>query len=214
MATTLVLIRHGETEWNKNSRWQGQLDIPLSAMGLEQARRLAARLAEQQTRFHAIYSSDLSRAFKTAQMVGEVAKVQPLPFKELREIDVGAWSGLYTHELEAKFPEDYRRMKAGEDIRRGGAESMQMVCARVRVFLNGMLDRHAGEDVAIVTHNGVIRAAVMLMKNLSATQGRELGLMTNCSMTTAVHDGREWDVRCMNDAAHLEGLVSEGTQSL
>jgi len=214
MPTTLVFIRHGETEWNKNSRWQGQLDIPLSATGLEQARRLAARLAEQRTRFDALYSSDLGRALKTAELVGATAGVQPTPLKELREIDVGTWSGLYTHELETRFPEEYRRMRAGEDLCRGGAESMEMVCFRVKAFLAAILDRHAGHTVAIVTHNGVIRAALMLMRNLSVSKGREIGLMQNCSLTTATYDQGVWEVRCMNDAAHLDGIVSEGTQSL
>ncbi|HYF50202.1 MAG TPA: histidine phosphatase family protein [Planctomycetota bacterium] len=214
MPTTLTLIRHGETEWNKNSRWQGQLDIPLSELGLEQARRLAARLKEQRARFDAIYSSDLGRALKTAETISAVTGPAPLTLKELREIDVGTWSGLYTHELETRFPEDYRRMKAGEDIKRGGAESMADVVVRVRKFLGTVVERHSQQHVAIVTHNGVIRAALMLMKNLTVEQGRELGLMKNCSITRAEFHAGRWDVKCMNDAEHLNGIVSEGTQSL
>jgi 2,3-bisphosphoglycerate-dependent phosphoglycerate mutase len=214
MPTTLTLIRHGETDWNKNSRWQGQLDIPLSNLGLEQARRLAARLSEQQTRFHAIYCSDLGRALKTAQTISAATGGVPVPLKELREIDVGKWSGLYTHELETRFPEDYRRMKAGEDLKRGGAESMADVVIRVREFMGTVLERHSEQHVAIVTHNGVIRAALMVMRNLTVAQGRELGLMKNCSITRAEFHAGLWDVTCMNDAAHLDGIVSEGTQSL
>src|SRR5579864_7883681 len=111
--TVLLLARHGETDWNREHRWQGRADPPLNARGREQAAALAASLA--QVPLGAIYSSDLARALETAELVGGALGVAVTSEPALREIDVGEWSGLTTAEIERTFPAGWARHRAGGD---------------------------------------------------------------------------------------------------
>ncbi len=90
--TTFFVIRHGETDWNLNGRWQGHADVPLNQVGRVQARRLADRLLRDGARIDAIYSSDLKRAWETARAVAAALDLAPRLDPSLREIDVGSWS--------------------------------------------------------------------------------------------------------------------------
>jgi probable phosphoglycerate mutase len=119
--TILYLIRHGETDWNLAGRWQGHADVPLNALGRAQSRRLAARLLAEGARFDAIYSSDLLRAWETAQALEAQLGIAPQPLVDLREIDVGAWSGLTGAEAAARDPDLIARLESGEDVPRGGS---------------------------------------------------------------------------------------------
>src|SRR6266850_1318463 len=95
----LLLVRHGETAWNQENRWQGQADVPLSDPGRAQARLLAQRLLADRRQVHAIYASDLSRAFETAEILSETLRISPNPDSGWREMNIGAWSGLTTGEV-------------------------------------------------------------------------------------------------------------------
>src|ERR671936_1145808 len=109
--TTLLLARHGETDWNRARRWQGHADRPLTERGRAQAAELAARLAE--IPLDAVYSSDLRRARETAAAVARRKELPVFELRELREVDVGSWEGLTRDEAEARFPDGFRRWKAG-----------------------------------------------------------------------------------------------------
>ena len=101
--TTILLARHGETDWNREGRWQGWADAPLNDTGRAQARELAEQL--RSTPFDAVYSSDLSRAHETAEIVAAPHGVPVISDAGLREIDVGSWSGLTRAELQERFPD-------------------------------------------------------------------------------------------------------------
>ena len=101
--TTLLVARHGETDWNREGRWQGWADPPLNDTGRAQARRLAEELRE--TAFDAVYASDLRRAFETAEILAAPHAVPVVADAGLREIDIGSWSGLTRAEIDARFPE-------------------------------------------------------------------------------------------------------------
>src|SRR5439155_24499614 len=98
--TELLLVRHGETDWNREGRWQGQADTPLNDVGRAQARELADALAGE--RLEAIYASDLRRAYETAEIVGARLGLPVTSEPALRETDVGSWSGLAHDELEGR----------------------------------------------------------------------------------------------------------------
>lgn len=89
MTLRLLLVRHGETEWNQQMRFQGQTDIPLNAKGLEQAESIATRL--QHEPLQAIYSSDLRRAWQTAEVIARYHELSPIPHPDLREMSYGVW---------------------------------------------------------------------------------------------------------------------------
>ena len=100
--TTLLLARHGETDWNRARRWQGHADRPLTARGRTQAADLAARLAH--IALEAVYSSDLQRARETAEPVATTHGLELVQLPELREVNVGSWQGLTRDEAEIRFP--------------------------------------------------------------------------------------------------------------
>src|SRR5919204_5528893 len=106
--TELLLVRHGETDWNVQQRWQGHQDPPLNALGREQARALAEALAGEG--IDAVYTSDLRRARETAEIVAARLGVEVRPLPDLREIDVGTWSGLTMDEIRTRWPEAIERM--------------------------------------------------------------------------------------------------------
>ncbi len=144
--TTLLLARHGETDWNRESRWQGWADPPLNDAGREQARLLREQLRE--TPFDAVYSSDLRRAHETAEIVAAPHDVPVIAERGLREIDVGSWSGLLHSEIEERFP-------GGE---RPDGETREQHLARVLATVERIARAHPGERLLLVTHGGSMRA--------------------------------------------------------
>jgi broad specificity phosphatase PhoE len=166
VATTLLLARHGETDWNRERRWQGHADPPLNDAGREQARELARRLAG--VRLEAIYASDLRRAFDTASVVASAHGLEVVASAALREIDVGEWSGLTSAEIEARFPAGWARHNAGGDGWDTG-ETHAAMSERIVGALSGIATTHPDGEVLCVLHGGVIRAL------LARAAGIELG---------------------------------------
>ena len=153
--TTILLARHGESDWNHVGRWQGHADRPLTDLGREQARELAERLAS--TELDAVYSSDLERARETAAIVAQPHRLPVRELAALREVDVGSWSGLTRAEAEQRFPDGYRRWLGGSEGWEDGETYEQLGERVVGAVLTIAADR-LGERVLIVAHGGSIRA--------------------------------------------------------
>jgi probable phosphoglycerate mutase len=154
--TTLLLARHGETDWNRERRWQGHADTPLNEAGREQARALAASLRQDPPA--AVYSSDLARARETAEIVARALGLPVALDERLREVDVGEWSGLLWAEIEERYPEGARRRLAGGT---GWDHGEEFDAMRARV-VEALLDIGAANDgrsVLVVTHGGPVVAA-------------------------------------------------------
>jgi broad specificity phosphatase PhoE len=154
--TRLLLLRHGQSTWNAALRWQGAADPPLSERGRAQARAAAQALRGE--RFDAVVTSDLARASETAAIVaGELGIDEVGVEPRLRERDVGAWSGLTTEEIEARWPGQLAAWRAGElaAIPEGEGD----ITARVMEGLDAVVSLHPGGTVLVVTHGGVIRTA-------------------------------------------------------
>lgn len=153
--TTLLLARHGESDWNRSKRWQGFADRPLTDLGRQQARELADRLDD--TELDAVYSSDLQRARETANAVARRRGLEVKTAADLREVDVGSWSGLTRAEAEARFPEAYARwLRGGEGWEDG--ESYDQLRDRVVRAIRHIAAGHEGGRVLVVAHGGTIRA--------------------------------------------------------
>jgi probable phosphoglycerate mutase len=151
------LVRHAESTWNVERRWQGQGDPPLSETGRAQAAALAEQLADAE--IEGIVASDLRRAAETAQILAARLGVVMQLDARWREHDVGAWSGLTHAEIATRWPEDLARFRAGDlDVRLGGAETRRELIARSALALAAVRAAHPGRRIAIVTHRGVIRA--------------------------------------------------------
>ena len=154
MATTLLVARHGETDWNLERRWQGHAESDLSAKGRAQAQALGEQLRGRG--IDAIYSSDLRRARDTAGIVGGELGLPVRVEQALREVDVGEWSGLTTDEIEARYPEGAARRRSGGTGWEQG-ESVDAMSARIAAALVELAAAHDGETVLVVTHGGPIR---------------------------------------------------------
>jgi broad specificity phosphatase PhoE len=187
--TTIHLARHGETDWNRELRWQGHSDPPLNALGRRQARALAEAL--HGTSLAAVYSSDLARASETAEIVANrldlPVKVEPA----LREIDVGSWEGLTLTEIEARFPEAVARWEQEGAHGWEGGESHDQMAHRVRAAVQSIAAKHEGDELLVVTHGGPIRALKAFAAGLDYPRDRRSVPYTeNCEVfAIAVRDG-------------------------
>jgi len=153
--TTLLLARHGETDWNRARRWQGHADRPLTDRGRGQATALAKRLAD--IALDAVYSSDLRRARETAEAVAQAQGLDVVQLPELREVSVGSWEGLTRDQAEARFPDGIRRWLAGGTGWDDG-ETCPAMSARVLAAVHRIANDHEGDRILIVSHGGPIRA--------------------------------------------------------
>jgi probable phosphoglycerate mutase len=185
LATTIVMVRHGETDWNRERRFQGHADTPLNEAGRAQSAALADALAGDD--LTAVYTSPLRRAAETAEIVGARLGLHVHPLEALREIDVGEWQGLTVDEVKERHPEL-------EDWRSGwhGGETYETLSARVIPALVALAADHANERVLAVTHAGPMRAALAAAMGLSYDEARPLiGPLDNCvAFRFAVRDGK------------------------
>jgi broad specificity phosphatase PhoE len=153
--TTILIARHGQSDWNQEKRWQGHADRPLTERGREQAQALADRLAHIE--LDAVYSSDLQRARDTAAVVAESQGLELRQLPELREVDVGSWSGLTRAEAEERFPEGFTRWRDGYPGWEDG-ETYEAMTDRVLRAVDEIAAEHEGGRVLVVSHGGPIRA--------------------------------------------------------
>lgn len=201
--TRLLLVRHGESTWNQERRVQGQLDPTLSELGRRQARALADRLRGR--RLAAFYSSDLRRAWQTAELVAEAVGAAPVPLPGLREIALGAWEGKTREELMAEFPAEWESWarRPSWDIVPGG-EGAGSFEARVLATLAEVQRDLARGDVLCLTHGGVIQVALgSVVVPGRGSDGLFPFLIENCSVTVLQRTGVRTVVTAVNDTCHL-----------
>jgi broad specificity phosphatase PhoE len=153
--TTLLLARHGQSDWNDEHRWQGHADRPLTEEGRAQAIALAERLAHID--LAAVYSSDLRRARETAAAVAARQGLRVETTPDLREVDVGSWSGLTREEAQERFPQAYQRWLDGGTGWEDG-ESYVAMSRRVLAAVRRIAAAHDGDRVLVVSHGGPLRA--------------------------------------------------------
>jgi uncharacterized phosphatase len=187
MSTTLVLVRHGETDWNRERRFQGHADTPLNDAGRRQAGELAASLRGDD--FAAVYTSPLRRASETATIVAAQLGLQAVELDALREIDVGDWQGMTVDDVKAQFPE---QAAAAWQTGWPNGETNDQLGARVLPALLDLGDRHAGHSIVGVTHAGPIRVALAAAAGLSHEESRaQIGPLENCCLFRfAIRDGK------------------------
>jgi probable phosphoglycerate mutase len=155
-ATRILAIRHGETDWNVDTRIQGHLDVPLNETGQWQAQRLARALAAQDT-IHAIYSSDLLRAHDTARAIADATGTPLSTHPGLRERGFGIFEGKTYVEIECTWPEESVRWRQREPHwAPPGGESLLQVRERITRTLHELATRHAGEQIVLVAHGGIM----------------------------------------------------------
>jgi broad specificity phosphatase PhoE len=170
--TTIVLARHGETDWNREGRFQGHADPPLNETGRAQAAELSATLAREE--IVAVYSSPLRRAMETAEVIAAAHGLEPIAVAALREVDVGSWEGLTRSEVEQRFPDQYARWLEGGQGWEDG-ETYEQMGKRVVAALLELAASHNGERILAVTHGGPIRAAFAFADGTTHAEARRRG---------------------------------------
>jgi len=199
--TTLIVIRHGETEWNREKRMQGTTDTPLSDIGRSQAQALGRRLAAR--RFSALYSSDLSRAHDTARAVaghtGHRITVDP----RLQERRFGIFEGLLASEIVERYPEEHARFASRDaDFVVPGGESARQFTQRCLGCLAEIADRHRGGEVVVVSHGLVLDSLYRSSQGLDHGAPRPVPLI-NASVNVFAYAGGAWRMDLWGDVSHL-----------
>jgi probable phosphoglycerate mutase len=204
--TELIVMRHGETDWNRQHRFQGQIDVPLNDAGLAQARRLAPRLARET--FDAVVSSDLQRARATAELAlpGRALVCEPL----WREQAFGVLEGLDAATIIERHPQLWAQwlVHDAEYALPGGGESVRMFHARVLGALQRVAQRHRGQRVAVFTHGGVLDMLWRFARN-APLHGPRVCEIPNTGINRVRWHDDTLEIVQWADAGHLEGLPEQ-----
>jgi broad specificity phosphatase PhoE len=206
----IVLIRPGETDWNRLGRWQGWVNTPLNDHGRHQALALARFV--RHIGMGALYTSDLQRALETAALMGRQLPFEPIPDQRLRERGIGLWQGLTLDEMQTWYPNDYAAMLADPDgYRVPGGESRSDVRARVMAAVTDILRSDASETVGILSHTTAIK--ILLGDLIAGYNPLDVGI-DNTSVTTIRRNDNKWELVAIDDVMHLEGLEARSTREL
>ncbi|WP_109483104.1 histidine phosphatase family protein [Paraburkholderia sp. C35] len=208
MATQVLFIRHGETDWNRIKRIQGHIDIPLATSGVDQAQRLAerfAREAKEGARLDAIYSSDLMRAQQTAQPFADVLGL-PLNLKEgLRERNYGAFQGHDSDEIALRFPDEYAQWQTRDPgFSPPEGESQRVFYHRVLHAIEPIVAAHPDQRIACVAHGGVLDCVYRFANGLTLEAPRSYPLLNTSVNVVEFENGRA-KVLSWADVVHLDG---------
>ena len=206
--TLLYLARHGETDDNANLVFQGQGGKGLNSRGRAQARRLAERM--RKARVTTIIASDLERADETARIVSHESGLLHSVDPDLREVDVGLWTGKGHDEITELYSEEWAAWSAGVDVRRGGGETYAELALRIERAVTRVVAMHARDPILVVSHGGSIKSYVAKILGVSTDGMRALAGVGNCGLTLLEIDSRaRVRLHTWNDTAHLDGLLVE-----
>ncbi|EHI99790.1 Phosphoglycerate mutase [Clostridium sp. DL-VIII] len=203
MKTTVLLIRHGETEWNTLGKFQGCTDIALSENGIKQARLLNDRIRGN---FDCIYASPLSRALETANiLVGNTSK-EVIIAPEIREINFGEWEGLTVKDIREKYPEVFKTWRTDKKESKicGGDSSILNASNRARNCILNIVSKHKGEKIVIVAHGGIIKAGLIGIFEWDMTMYHKIALGNTCINTIVFNKELGPSLIGLNDTNHLD----------
>lgn len=205
---TLLIVRHGETEWNAEGRIQGHTDIGLSEKGAEQARSLGQRLADRQ--IDVAYSSDLKRTSETAKLAlgGRDITLNETP--RLREYNKGIFEGMTLSEIQEKFPAEYPKyLEKDLSYAPEGGETTRDVSTRMASIFAEIKANHLDETVLVVSHGGVLRAAMVSLLGMPL-EGNWSFVFGNCGLTMVDTYTDNAVLQLFNDTSHINGTVHQG----
>lgn len=215
LMTELILIRHGETDWNRELRFQGQVDVPLNAIGLEQARRVGARLAGESV--HHLVASDLIRTQQTAAPIGQQRLQQspltPVLNAGLREQNFGVKDGMRVEDIQTQFPHAWAQWtRFDADYAFTGGESTRQFHARVMGAVYALAAAHRHQTLVVVTHGGVLDMIYRTARALPLSGPRQSDIPNGGINRVRVSDHAgdlKLDVIRWADTQHLVGMPSQ-----
>ncbi len=198
----IILVRHGQTEWNRNERFRGRADIPLNATGLAQAEATAQRIA-MQWQPAAIYSSPLSRAFKTAEAIARRTSLQVQIHPGLNDIDYGEWQGLSPEEVRQRWPQELGTWYNQPHLARiPGGETLDQVRQRAFTALNELIALHPNQTLVLVAHTVVNRLLLLAILGLGNERFWRLR-QKPCAINIFEAEAGDFTLIALNDICHL-----------
>jgi alpha-ribazole phosphatase len=200
----IILVRHGETEWNAAEIFRGRADVALNENGLRQAQLLAAYLKDE--KIDAVYSGPLSRAVKTAQAIASPHNLPVNIVANLNDIDCGEWEGLPLAEVKQKYEEIYRDwVDTPEQVRIPGGESLDEVLNRALPFVQDAVTRIEEGKIVLVSHRAVLKVLISALLTLDNSAFWNFKL-DNCGLTRFNFDGTRAILTAHNDTSFLQPL--------
>jgi probable phosphoglycerate mutase len=208
--TRIVLIRHGQTEWNRVERFRGRADVPLNEAGLAQAEATGQRVAADVSpsggwQPAAVYASPLSRAVKTAEAIARRLGLAVQIHAGIADIDYGQWQGLSPDEAKERWPEIHHAwFNAPQTARIPGGETLDEIRVRAMGAVSEIAAHHAGQTVAVVSHTVVNRVILLAILGLGNDRFWRLRQDT-CAINVFEADGGDFTLVSLNDTCHLRG---------
>jgi broad specificity phosphatase PhoE len=203
MPTTIILVRHGQTEWNRVERFRGRFDIPLNQMGRDQAKKTAVRITAK-WRPSVIYTSPLSRAQETADIIAQFCQLTAQPHQGLIDIDYGKWLGLTPDEAEKTWPEAVLNwFDHPEKAEIPNGEGLLDVRLRISETLTQICNQHFDKDIVLVSHTVINRLLVMNALNIDNRFFWRLH-QDACAINILERENNAFNLVSMNDTCHLE----------
>ena len=202
----LNLVRHGETDWNLQRRYQGQSNVPLSAFGRRQAECVANRLANQ--KIDAVYASDLERAWETATIIAAKHTLQVCSEPRLRELKFGVLEGLTFDEAQIQYPDMITAWLRDFNHPPQGGETIDVFHARIISLLDDLKQKHDEQSVLLVGHGGSLSEILRVVLALSREKRWYLE-MENASLSEVWIAEDYVSLKRLNDTGHLASLISE-----
>lgn len=205
MTTTILLTRHGQTEYNREERFRGRLDLPLNATGERQAQALAERLATFPVA--AIYSGPLERARRTAEICARRLGLAYQVLPGLLDVDYGEWQGLSPEEVARRYPHEHRLwLQTPAEASFPGGESLTAMQARAVAALHEVIARHPGDTVVLVAHMAVNKALLSAILGPGLSHYWALRQDTCCLNIIRCLGPQRYEIVTLNDTCHMRGV--------
>ncbi|WP_199052363.1 histidine phosphatase family protein [Aquitalea sp. ASV15] len=207
--TRFCLIRHGETDWNRERRLQGHLDIPLNPQGMAQAERLATALQRQQLQFAALHVSELTRARQTAAAISRQLALPLHTHAALKERHYGAFQGRTFDEAREHIPHVYRLHQERDlhfDLQ--GGESLLAFQQRIMHCMQQLATHHAGQQILVVSHGGVLEMVYRTASGKGLSGARDFPI-PNAALNWVNYQDGSWHIEKWADQAHLDDSLDE-----
>ena len=205
--TTLFLVRHGRTGWNKEQVFRGHKDVPLDEVGREEALLVGERLKGEGIK--AVFSSPLSRAKETAEAIAQFHTVEVQVVEGLIDLNFGEWEGLSLKEVKKRYPDLYEQwQKTPHKVIFPGGEGLAAVRSRAMGAVKDIINRHPQEAVALVSHRVVLKVLICALLGLGNSHFWNIAQDTTAINCFHNRDGT-WICNFLNDTCHLKGVGEE-----
>lgn len=204
--TQIILVRHGETTWNEEGRYQGQEDTPLSRRGTEQGHLLAMGLAN--IHIDACISSPLMRAYNTCSFCADLHGLPVIKDPRLMEISHGEWEGAFSHDIAAKYPQEFALwQKEPHKVQMPGGESLEDVRKRAREAIDEYVQRYEGKTILVAAHDAVNKVLICDVLGLGMEHFWQIKQDNTC-INVLEYSGDMWRTVLINSTNHMGYLFS------